>query len=67
MPDDGLMTTAEVKRSAVGPASAFRGGGSFGGNRDSGRLGAVRVPAPHVPAPWPGRDPGDARGGVRLE
>ena len=50
MLDNGLMTTAEVlERSAVGPASAFRAGGSFGCNRDSGRLGAVRVPAPHRP------------------
>ena len=57
MPDDGLMTTAEVlERSAVGPASGVCAGGvwagrSFGGNRDSGRLGAVRVPAPHRPGP----------------
>ena len=63
MPDGGLMTTAEVlERSTVGPARGVCAGGSFGCNRDSGRLGAVRVPAP-----WLGRDPADARRGVRLE
>ena len=68
MPDGGLMTTAEVlERSTVGPARGVCAGGSFGCNRDSGRLGAVRVPAPHVPAPWLGRDSADARRGVRLE
>ena len=52
MPDDGLMTTAEVlERSTVGPARGVCAGGSFGCNRDSGRLGAVRVPGPPRPRP----------------
>ena len=69
MPDNGLMTTAEVlERSTVGPALAASGPAARSAvNRDSGRLGAVRVPAPHVPALWPGRNSADARTGVRLE
>ena len=63
MPDNSVMTTAEVlERFAAWPASGLCADGSSGGNGGSGGWGAVRVLVPRL-----GRDPGDARSGLRLE